>query len=129
MSNLISGLIIGSAVGGAIGYFFKRNSVNRDNANALSNELYEVNIEVEKYRKRYKETEREVEDLQYENSRLRKKLDNKGDSNIDLEGDLEIATEKAKQLEVQNNYLLSELKEYKAANEVQEIEIARLKDK
>lgn len=129
MSNFFGGLIIGTAVGAAIGYFFKRNSVNNSKAITLRNELYEVNIEVEKYRKRYKETEREVEDLQDENSRLRKKLDNKGDSNIDLEGDLEIATDKAKQLEVQNNHLLSELKEYKAASEVYEIEIARLKDK
>ena len=126
MSNFIGGFITGAIVGTVTGVYITKNKKEASVSPKIdpNNDIY---IENERFSKRNKEMSREIEDLQYENRKLRKSIDAKYDDQDDLESDLSKIKREVKQLQSENNKLLLELKEYKAACEGYELEIARLK--
>lgn len=93
----------------------------------VQTELNTLSDENEKLRRRYKEAERQIEDLLAENAKLKKMSKTDNDDKDDLEDSLDNAKSQIKKLTAQNDELLRKVQEYKLACENYEAEINRLK--
>lgn len=123
-------LLVGAAIGAVGGAVAKDKLSGTNNQLAkLQNDLNSVSEENEKLRKRYKEAERQVEDLLAEKNKLQRASKSNSDDKDDMEDELDEAKLKIKKLTVQNDELMRKLQEYKAACSSYENEIAALKNK
>ena len=98
-------------------------------SNHLSNELNSLNDENEKLRRRYKEAERQIEDLLVENKNRRKQAKATDNNLDDLEDELDSLKTQIKRLTVRNDELLRKISEYKMICDNYESEILELKNK
>ena len=127
MVEFIAGVAVG--VGGMIAkdkYLGNENSAKQQ---AQQREIDNLCNENEKFRKRNKDLERQVEDLLAENNKLCNQYKAKDDIGDDLEDELCTAKADVKKLRLQNDDLYRKLQAYKEALDAKEIEISMLKDK
>ena len=121
--------VLGAVVGVAGGAYAKDklfgDSQEKQDLKREMNSLYAEN---EKFHKKNKEMERQIEDLLAEKQKLRRQYKAKDDDQDDLEDSLADAQKEIKKLRLQNDELSHKMREYKAACEHYELEIARLKD-
>ncbi len=122
--------IIAFILGGATGFYAKdKIGGNSTQQSSKQQELASLYAENEKFSKRNKELERQVEDLLAELNKVRRQAKEKDDDHDDLEDDLEKAKRDLKNVRTQNDELARKVKEYKAACEALESEVATLKEK
>lgn len=120
------GFIIGLVVGAAGAYYLAKNQNRSAKTQLELNSLYDEN---EKLRKRYKEAERQNEDLLAKLTDARNKLDNASDSRDDLKFDLDNTQSKLSKALKENADLKDKLEEYKEACATLERRITTLKAK
>lgn len=124
--------VIGIIIGFAIFYMIKKNMGIGDNSAQLKKkdeELTALYAENEKFRKRNKDAERQIEDLLAEIQKLRKKAKEGTDANEELEDLADKYKNEAKKIHLQNEELIRQMKEYKIACEALQDEINNLKNK
>ena len=126
MIELVGGVVLGAAAGIALKDKITGDDQKLDKKQKEVDSLYAEN---EKFSKRNKEMERQIEDLLAELNKLRKKSADVDDDKDDLEDELDKAKRDLRNVKIQNDDLAHKLKEYKAACEAQEAEIASLKQK
>ena len=90
---------------------------------------YSLYAENEKFRKRNKEMERQIEDLLSENQRLKRGFKNADDSMDDLRDNLSRYQREVSKLRLQNDELCRNIQEYKEACDHYKMEIENLKSK
>ena len=111
MIELLAGVAFGMAGGAYLKDKMSGSSAGKSsNINADLNALSDEN---EKLRKRYKDAERQVEDLLAEVEKLRRNSKSSDDDKEDLEDDLADAKAKIKKLSLQNEELMRKIAEYK----------------
>lgn len=123
-------LIVGAAIG-AVGGAVAKDKLGGTNNQLLKlqNDLNSISEENEKLRKRYKEAERQVEDLLAEKSKLQRASASNSDDKDDMEDELDEAKRRIKKLTALNDELLRKVQEYKEACSSYENEIATLKNR
>lgn len=125
MIELLGGIVIGSVVAFTLKEkIFGTQDQNTNKQQELNN-LYEEN---EKFSRRNKELERQVEDLLSELNKVRKKAQIADDDHDDLQDELDRAKKDLKSVRLQND-VVRKVREYKAICESQEAEISLLKEK
>jgi len=95
--------------------------------NSKQNELYSLYAENQKFSKRNKELERQIEDLLAKLNKVLKQVKTNDNNADNLEDELDKAKRELKNVRFQNDELARKLKEYKIACESLESEIASLK--
>ena len=127
-SMVIMGFFGGLIVGGVAAVALK-DKIMGSSANAKQQELNSVYAESEKFRKRKKELERQVEDLLAELNKIRRRVRDTDEYHDDLEDELDQAKRELKNIRIQNDELARKVKEYKVTCEAQVAEISILKNK
>ncbi len=123
---------LGGAALGVAGMIAKDKFLGNDADNKLQakqRELDNLYAENEKFRKRNKELEREVEDLLSKLQKVQRDAKDRHDDQDDLEDALADSRSEVKKLRQQNDELMKMVQEYKVACENYELEVQRLKDK
>lgn len=126
MIELLGGIVIGSVVAVTLKEKIWGTQDQNTNKQQELNNLYEEN---EKFSRRNKELERQVEDLLSELNKVRKKAQIADDDHDDLQDELDRAKKDLKSVRLQNDELVRKVREYKAICESQEAEISLLKEK
>ena len=126
MIELLGGIVIGSVVAFTLKEKILGTQDQNTNKQQELNNLYEEN---EKFSRRNKELERQVEDLLSELNKVRKKAQIADDDHDDLQDELDRAKKDLKSVRLQNDELARKVREYKATCESQEAEISLLKEK
>jgi chromosome segregation ATPase len=126
MIELLGGIVIGSVVAFTLKEKILGTQDQNTNKQQELNNLYEEN---EKFSRRNKELERQVEDLLSELNKVRKKAQIADDNHDDLQDELDRAKKDLKNVRLQNDELARKVREYKATCESQEAEISLLKEK
>ena len=126
MIELLGGIVVGGVAGVALKDKIFGESASAVNKQKEINALYAEN---EKFSRRNKELERQVEDLLAELNKVRRQANDNDDDQHDLEDELAHAKRELKSIRAQNDELARKLKEYKTTCEAQEAEISLLKDK
>ena len=126
MIELLGGIVVGGVVGVALKDKIFGESASAVNKQKEINTLYAEN---EKFSRRNKELERQVEDLLAELNKVRRQEKDNDDDQNDLEDALAHAKRELKNIRAQNDELARKIKEYKTTCEAQEAEISLLKDK
>jgi len=121
-------IILGAAAGFAGGYFVKEKlSGNSSETARMNNELNALSDENEKLRKRYKEAERQVEDLLAETQKLRRAAKSNEEKSDDREDELDRVRLQVKRLTKQNDELLRKIQEYQEMCSSYEMQLEQLK--
>ena len=126
MIELLGGIVVGGVAGVALKDKIFGESASAVNKQKEINTLYAEN---EKFSRRNKELERQVEDLLAELNKLRRQAKDNDDDQNYLEDELAHAKRELKNIRAQNDELARKIKEYKTTCETQEAEISLLKDK
>ncbi len=126
MIELLGGIVIGGIAGATLKDKLAGGTPNTQNSKAEVSALYAEN---EKFSRRNKELERQVEDLLSELNKVRKNAKDLDDEHDDLEDELDNAKKELKSIRLQNEELARKVKEYKTACEAQESEISLLKER
>lgn len=116
-------------LGGAAGYAAKEMMGKQQTTPKQQNELATLYAENEKFSRRNKELERQVEDLLSELNKVRRQAKANDDSSDDLQDEVDKLKRELKVTRTQNDELSRKVREYKSACEAQEAEIAMLKEK
>lgn len=123
--ELVIGIIIGA--GGSYAKDFVLGSEAKQKLEKVQREFDALSDENEKLRKRNKEAERLIEDLNAEVEKLRRQLKSHNDDNEDLEDDLADAKTKVKKQEAEIAGLKRQVQELTAACQAYEAKINNLK--
>lgn len=120
MLEVIGGLVLGVAIMLAKDKFMLNDKKQKDASNKKEHdELYAEN---EKFRRRNKEMERQIEDLLADIRRLHRQSNDKNNEQDEVRSELLSKDNEIKKLRVQNNDLLRIVDEYKKAYQVYELE-------
>lgn len=125
MIEFILGTVVG--VGGMIAKDKYFGNTSEQQLNVKQKELDTVYAENEKFRKRNKEMERQIEDLLIDNQKLRMNFKNSDDSMDDLRDNLSRSQKEVNKLRLQNDELYRKIQEYKEACDHYKMEIENLK--
>lgn len=125
MIEFILGTVVG--VGGMIAKDKYFGNTSEQQLNVKQKELDTVYAENEKFRKRNKEMERQIEDLLIDNQKLRMNFKNSDDSMDDLRDNLSRSQKEVNKLRLQNDELCRKIQEYKEACDHYKMEIENLK--
>lgn len=126
MLELLSGIVIGGVAGVSLKDKLLGTQGQSTNNQQELNSLYAEN---EKFSRRNKELERQIEDLLSELNKVRKKAQNADDDHDDIQDELDRAKKDLKNVRLQNDELARKVREYKATCESQGAEISLLKEK
>lgn len=118
-------LVIGIIIGAVASYLL--GSKSKQQVEKVQKELDALSDENEKLRKRSKEAERHIEDLNAEIEKLHRQLRSHNDDNEDLKDDLADAKNKVKKQEAEIAGLKRQIQELTMACQAYEVKINNLK--
>lgn len=127
MIEFILGTAVG--VGGMIVKDKYLGNTSEQQLNSKQKELDSLYAGNEKFRKRNKEMERQIEDLLSENQKLKRSFKDNDDLMDDLKDSLSRSQKEVNKLRLQNDELCRNIQEYKEACEHYKMEIDNLKSK
>ena len=125
-------VFLGAAIGAAGVYLLKRQfgkTESQSQVSSLTCEVENLTDVNNKLAKRFKEAERQIEDLLRENEKLHKDSKSRYDDKEDLADELDIAKSKIKRLTSLNEELTQKMNEYKNARDAYEVELKQLRNK